>query len=94
MNEQQLEQEIVEAVSYINEIIFETEEELPQLMYITNGCQSKVTWLGEILWVEDDDCREYDENKDEYEPMKQCLLRECNIILEHLFNLKNAFLKI
>jgi hypothetical protein len=40
------------------------------------GLGTSVSYCGHRVWCDDDDCRLYDDAKDDYEPLRDCLLRE------------------
>lgn len=59
-----------------------------QFAYITNGYIHVVTFCDIDLWdSEDNDCRLYHEELDEYEPLSQCIKRKYNELITQLNSL-------
>lgn len=44
----------------------------------TDGFSFRIDWLGQCLWMSEEDEREFNEEKDEWEPLGQYLIREQN----------------
>ena len=73
--------ETIEAVERINEEIFEQIGDdhgfcpLEGLYFRTDGFGELVEFLGERIWCSEDDERNYDEEKDDFEPIEDFLRR-------------------
>ena len=75
--------EIAQVVQNLEIEIFEqTGKEYLNLEMSTNGMVTIISFLGIQLWNSDDDMRSYDEEKDEYEPLENYLVRAINEELE------------
>ncbi|MFA5313216.1 MAG: hypothetical protein WC375_07890 [Methanomassiliicoccales archaeon] len=82
---QNLFKEACEAVYKLNVELFEipageklSVEEGMTINYETNGYAAVVTFLGVTIWSSEDDVRNYDEVKDEYEDIIDFLRRKIN----------------
>lgn len=72
-------EEIAATVSELNQEIFSKTNGVEWLRfeYFTDGTASRVMFLGEQIWNDEDDMREYlDEKEDEFEPLETFLKRE------------------
>ena len=54
------------------------------ITYSSDGYSHIIEFLGITLWHDDDDMREYDEKKDDYEPLEPFLRRRINSITQTL----------
>jgi len=54
------------------------------LEFSSVGYSSIIKFLDIVIWDEDNDERDFDESKNEYEPLKFFLIRKINDILEKL----------
>jgi hypothetical protein len=67
--------EAIAAVEEFNEKVLDTLGEDSRfsadymMMVETNGTQTIITFMGVRLWYSDEDEREYDESKEDYEPL-------------------------
>jgi len=48
---------------------------------MTDGFHTNVEFAGQRIWSSEDDCREFNEDTNEYEPMKEYLVAEARKVL-------------
>lgn len=72
-------EEIIQIIEEINELAFDSVSQeyiyMFCLEYITNGPAGLIEFMGETIWNNQDDMREWDDDKDDYEPLRDFLLR-------------------
>jgi len=72
--------EVLEAVRKLNEEIMEDNEGGTEYCCFwvleTNGIDIIINFLGQGMWRSDEDERDFDESKNEYEPLEPFLRRE------------------
>lgn len=81
------ENEIIEAIGNINNNFIEVSEENGydyQLELISNGNTFVIRWLDITIWNSDDDSRQFDEDKNEYEPLEQFLKKRIKQLFDNL----------
>lgn len=94
MSENKEATEAIEAVTKINEEIYEQTEEkngicfFDGLEFSTNGFSMGIEFLGDQIWCDEDDERKYDEDKDEYEPLEGFLRRQIAEVLKKTEKIK------
>jgi hypothetical protein len=78
--------EINFVISKINEESYDKFEgsEFFTLSYTSDGKNIKIEFLGESIWESYDDARDFDEDKNEYEPLETFLKREINKMIDSL----------
>lgn len=81
-------QEISKIVEKINEEYFEnlSEDCLYYLEIRTNGYGTKVVFMDNTLWKDYDDEREWNEERNDYEPLEEYLKKKIVELLQPLFN--------
>ncbi len=86
--------EVLEAVENINQEIYDFFEEkygetFPILELRTDGFAFVITFMENYpLWTSEDDEREYNEAKDEYEPFESYLRRKTQEMIDKISNIK------
>jgi hypothetical protein len=79
--------QVIDVVRELNEKI-EIESECSSTTFVlelcTNGIESVVRFLDITLWSSGDDCREFDESKNDFEPLSEYLIKEMNIAIDNL----------
>ena len=61
----------------------------PRFVYTTDASMQRIT-IGDMeLWNDDEDMRDYDETKNEYEPLKSYLIKQLESELEDLQQIVN-----
>lgn len=83
---------IIETVRILNEEVYDFLSEnyggtFPLFELLTDGNSTIITFMGHHrLWFSDEDEREFDEEKDEYEPLDGYLRREAQEIINQIGN--------
>ena len=81
------------------EMVFDLNEKIPEEFFLersdcqfefhSNGCSNIITFGNIYIWGDDDDPREYDDEKDDYNiSIKNYVIKEFNRIILSLSNIK------
>jgi len=87
-------QELFDAVQELNDIFFRVEapmdsyDSLRGFTLESDGFQDAVFFMGVRVWTDDDDTREFDEDRNEYEPYKTCFAREALYVVDRLMSVR------
>lgn len=78
--------EVIKAVTELNETSFDEVSQFyePMFTYSIDGFAERVNFLGVTIWASYDDCRDFNEDKNEYEPFIDCLKREASRRVKNL----------
>jgi len=86
------EREVLGIINIVDKLQSELEDQCPEEYYFieftTDGNDICVRFLGIPIWFREDDMREYDEERDEYEPLENYLRREINNEIEKISKLR------
>jgi len=82
-------EEIIKVVEDLNDSLLEicggTNEDATFFLDVhSNGFNCVIEFLGKYIWGDTDDPRKYDEDNNEYEPLSDFLIRECNKRIDDL----------
>ena len=89
-----LSNEVLNAVENINQEVYDFFEEkygetFPILELQTDGFAINITFMGSFrLWCDDDEEREFNEIKNEYEPLEPYLRKETQRLIDQIGNIK------
>ncbi len=87
-------EEALNAVENINQEIYDFLEKeygirFPILNLETDGFSILITFMGNyVLWFSEEDEREFNANKNEYEPLEQYLRREAQKLIDQIGSIK------
>jgi hypothetical protein len=80
--------EVVKCVSELNQELFDMSKEpnsfMPPFTYSTDGYGEAVNFYNNQIWNSENDNRLFDDDKNDYEPIRNCLIREANKIIREL----------
>jgi len=78
--------EIIEIINELNNLFYirTGNEWLSPYEFVSNGDSTKIMFLQQELWYSEDDMREFDEEKNEYEPLETYIIRESISVIEKL----------
>lgn len=71
-----------------------SEEFCDILSYNSNGFVTQISAGNTLLWNSDEDCRKYNEHSDEYEPIKDYVIREFIKYLDDIYKVKKVLKKM
>lgn len=82
--------DIIEAVQLLNDKLFIEgfEDGNIQFSFSTVGYVDLVEFLGVVIWNSEDDCRDWNEDTDEYEPILHCIQRQANELISKVSGLE------
>ena len=84
-------EKIIEIIEKLNEEIYDNggDEEFTYFDFRTNGTSAIINFMGNYqMWHSDEDEREYNDDKDEYESLEQYLRREAKEIINQISSIK------
>lgn len=78
--------EAIEAMEQVNEDIYNMlgVDEFPSIIAETSGSSIALTFAGETIWYDDDDDRQFIEDKNDYEPLVPFLKRKIMKVIQGL----------
>lgn len=83
--------EIINAVASINYDLSSDYQEIippiPPVDYSTTGVESAVSWMGQTIWFDGEDEREFIEEKNDYEPIEPFLRKKITELIGTISNL-------
>ena len=82
--------DIIDAVTALNDKLFIEgyEDGNIQFLFSTIGYIDLVEFLGVVIWNSEDDCRDWNDDTVQYEPILDCLQRQANELISKLSGLE------
>ena len=81
--------EVYQVVDELNNLLWKKyQEEEFQFKFSSNGYYNAILFNDYMLWYSDEDDREFNEETNDYEPLKEFIIKEFNKYISHLKRLK------